>query len=199
MSTHSKSTTTITTIYHPVRSSLIDSRQVLVNMALRGNTSVPLLIAVLSVAVAIASFVVPASAWVVAPTSSTCFALSRSSVSGAKAAFPGLSMSSEDGDGTVSTGTVKWFDTTKGFGFITPDTPGEADVFVHHTGIRTDGFRSLADGESVEYVVITDANTGRPKATQVTGPNGANVQGAPYNPAGGDRGGGGRSNREDYY
>lgn len=50
----------------------------------------------------------------------------------------------------MATGTVKWFNDSKGFGFITP-TDGSADVFVHHSAIKSDGFRSLAEGASVEY------------------------------------------------
>jgi len=47
-------------------------------------------------------------------------------------------------------GTVKWFNATKGYGFITP-TDGSPDVFVHHTDISADGFRTLKDGERVEF------------------------------------------------
>jgi CspA family cold shock protein len=50
----------------------------------------------------------------------------------------------------VATGTVKWFNDDKGFGFVTPDETG-ADLFVHHTGIAGDGFKSLAEGAKVEY------------------------------------------------
>jgi CspA family cold shock protein len=49
-------------------------------------------------------------------------------------------------------GTVKWFNDAKGFGFITRD--GAPDVFVHHTAILSEGFRSLAEGESVEFEVV---------------------------------------------
>lgn len=72
------------------------------------------------------------------------------------------------------TGTVKWFNTMKGFGFIVPDDDGP-DVFVHQTEIKSEGFRSLADGEAVEYVAQEDDN-GRTKATKVTGPGGASVE-----------------------
>lgn len=72
------------------------------------------------------------------------------------------------------TGTVKWFNTMKGFGFIVPDDDGP-DVFVHQTEIKSEGFRSLADGEAVEYVAQEDSN-GRVKATKVTGPGGATVE-----------------------
>jgi len=47
-------------------------------------------------------------------------------------------------------GTVKWFNNSKGFGFITPDS-GSKDVFVHQTAIAGDGFRSLAEGDRVEF------------------------------------------------
>jgi CspA family cold shock protein len=50
----------------------------------------------------------------------------------------------------VATGTVKWFSNDKGYGFITPDEGGD-DLFVHHTGIGGDGFKTLAEGAKVEY------------------------------------------------
>ncbi len=50
------------------------------------------------------------------------------------------------------TGTVKWFNSTKGFGFITRDSGG--DIFVHFSAIEGDGFRELADGEKVEFEVV---------------------------------------------
>ena len=50
----------------------------------------------------------------------------------------------------MATGTVKWFNNDKGFGFITPDEGGK-DLFVHHSAISGSGFRSLADGARVEY------------------------------------------------
>ncbi|MBB4661854.1 cold-shock protein [Conexibacter arvalis] len=50
----------------------------------------------------------------------------------------------------MATGTVKWFSDEKGFGFITPDDQSK-DLFVHHTGIVADGYRSLAEGSKVEY------------------------------------------------
>ena len=51
------------------------------------------------------------------------------------------------------TGTVKWFNPEKGFGFITRDN-GEKDVFVHHSAIQGGGFRTLNDGERVEFDVV---------------------------------------------
>ncbi len=52
----------------------------------------------------------------------------------------------------MATGTVKWFNDAKGFGFITQDGGGE-DVFCHHTAIQADGFRSLAEGQKVSFDV----------------------------------------------
>jgi CspA family cold shock protein len=52
-------------------------------------------------------------------------------------------------------GTVKWFDAKKGFGFIL--SPEGKDVFVHFSSIETDGFKSLKDGESVEYELVEGA------------------------------------------
>ena len=62
----------------------------------------------------------------------------------------------------VSTGTVKWFNDAKGFGFITP-TEGDEDLFAHFKEIQGSGFRSLTEGQRVEYV----AQRG-PKGMQAT-------------------------------
>ncbi|MBV9466232.1 MAG: cold-shock protein [Solirubrobacterales bacterium] len=65
----------------------------------------------------------------------------------------------------MANGTVKWFSDDKGYGFITPDESGK-DLFVHHTAVVGDGYRSLAEGARVSY----DAEQG-PK-----GPQAVNVQ-----------------------
>ena len=52
----------------------------------------------------------------------------------------------------MATGTVKWFDSNKGFGFIVPDDGGN-ELFVHHSDIEMDGFKDLNDGQAVEFEV----------------------------------------------
>jgi CspA family cold shock protein len=52
----------------------------------------------------------------------------------------------------VSKGTVKWFNASKGFGFITPEGGGD-DLFVHHSEIKTDGYASLDEGQQVEFEI----------------------------------------------
>ena len=64
----------------------------------------------------------------------------------------------------MAKGTVKWFNEKKGFGFITPDD-GSAELFVHYSNIASEGFRSLSDGQAVEYEV-TPGQKG-PQATNV--------------------------------
>ncbi|XP_021908026.1 cold shock domain-containing protein 3 [Carica papaya] len=75
--------------------------------------------------------------------------------------------------GGRSTGKVNWFSDSKGFGFITPDDGGE-ELFVHQSSIRSDGYRSLTEGESVEYTV-SQGNSGKTQAVDVTAPGGSAI------------------------
>ncbi len=65
----------------------------------------------------------------------------------------------------MATGTVKWFNDAKGFGFITP-SDGSKDVFVHHSAIQGSGFKSLAEGQQVKYDLTQGAKG--PAAENVT-------------------------------
>lgn len=62
------------------------------------------------------------------------------------------------------TGTVKWFNADKGYGFITRDD-GEKDVFVHHSAIQSDGFRTLDEGQKVQFGI--EQGPKGPSATNV--------------------------------
>ena len=64
-----------------------------------------------------------------------------------------------------TTGTVKWFDESKGFGFITP-AEGDKDCFVHYSAIQGDGFKTLTQGEKVEFEVVEGSKG--PAAENVT-------------------------------
>ena len=74
-------------------------------------------------------------------------------------------------------GTVKFFNAQKGFGFIT-GADGQ-DYFVHFSAIQTDGHKSLAEAEPVQFDLEDNPRTGKTNACNVTGPGGAPVQGAP--------------------
>jgi CspA family cold shock protein len=63
----------------------------------------------------------------------------------------------------MDTGTVKFFNTTKGFGFIQPDN-GSTDVFVHISAVERAGMRSLAEGQKVQYEVVKDNRSGKSSA-----------------------------------
>jgi CspA family cold shock protein len=66
---------------------------------------------------------------------------------------PALASTRVAGGDDMATGTVKWFDSKKGFGFILGSADGR-DIFVHYTSIDGDGFRSLKDGEQVEFDLV---------------------------------------------
>jgi cold shock protein len=70
----------------------------------------------------------------------------------------------QEGTGHVPTGTVKWFNDEKGYGFITPDE-GDRDLFVHYSGIDGQGFKSLGENSKVEYEEETGDKG--PKAVKV--------------------------------
>ena len=99
------------------------------------------------------------------PSTSTSCSFVSSSSSTSSTTSTSLFMGSNDAPQGLQKGTVKWFNTMKGFGFIQPDD-GSTDVFVHQTSIKMEGFRSLADGEAVEYLVEIDQN-GRKKASGI--------------------------------
>ena len=60
----------------------------------------------------------------------------------------------------MSTGTVKWFNETKGYGFIQPDDGGK-DVFVHISAVERAGMRNLIEGQKVSYDIVTDKRSGK--------------------------------------
>jgi CspA family cold shock protein len=63
----------------------------------------------------------------------------------------------------MTTGTVKWYNDQKGYGFIAPDAGGK-DVFVHATALERAGIRSLRDGQKVSFEIQTDQRTGKQSA-----------------------------------
>ena len=63
----------------------------------------------------------------------------------------------------MPTGTVKWFNETKGYGFIAPDNGGK-DVFVHISALERSGMRGLAEGQKISYELETDRRTGKQSA-----------------------------------
>ena len=67
----------------------------------------------------------------------------------------------------MNTGTVKWFNATKGFGFIQPDNGG-TDVFVHISAVERAGLRSLADGQKVTYDIVQDRRSGNSCADKLS-------------------------------
>ena len=73
--------------------------------------------------------------------------------------------STEGGGSVMAKGTVKWFSDQKGYGFVTPDD-GSKDVFVHYSAIQGDGFKSLKEGQAVEFEI-----TQGPKGPQASNVN----------------------------
>jgi CspA family cold shock protein len=69
----------------------------------------------------------------------------------------------ESRDKSMATGTVKWFNATKGFGFIQPDDGGK-DVFVHISAVERAGLRELNEGQKLAYEIVADKRTGRSSA-----------------------------------
>lgn len=63
----------------------------------------------------------------------------------------------------MATGTVKWFNDQKGYGFIQPDQGGK-DVFVHISAVEQAGMRSLAEGQKINYEIVTDKRSGKQSA-----------------------------------
>lgn len=66
----------------------------------------------------------------------------------------------------MATGTVKWYNSTKGYGFIAPDAGGD-DVFVHVTAVQQAGLAGLDDGDKVEYEIIVDKRRGKSSAGEL--------------------------------
>ena len=66
----------------------------------------------------------------------------------------------------MATGTVKWYNETKGYGFIQPDNGGK-DVFVHASALERAGMRGLAEGQKVSYEVESDRRSGKESATNL--------------------------------
>lgn len=66
----------------------------------------------------------------------------------------------------MTTGTVKWFNTIKGFGFIQPDNGG-ADAFVHISAVERAGMREIVEGQKIAYEMVRDAKSGKMSAEQL--------------------------------
>ena len=67
----------------------------------------------------------------------------------------------------MNTGTVKWFNEQKGYGFVQPDD-GSKDVFVHISAVERAGLRTLKEGQKVSFEIVTDKRTGKSSAGNLT-------------------------------
>jgi len=67
----------------------------------------------------------------------------------------------------MNTGTVKWFNEQKGYGFVQPDN-GSKDVFVHISAVERAGLRTLKEGQKVSFEIVTDKRTGKSSAGNLT-------------------------------
>ena len=79
---------------------------------------------------------------------------------------PARCRATNDGSATMATGTVKWFNPTKGFGFIQPDAGGQ-DVFVHISAVQRAGLNDLPEGSKVSYEMVADKRSGKMSADQL--------------------------------
>jgi cold shock protein len=70
-------------------------------------------------------------------------------------------------DDPMNTGTVKWFNEQKGYGFVQPDN-GSKDVFVHISAVERAGLRTLKEGQKVSFEIVTDKRTGKSSAGNLT-------------------------------
>jgi CspA family cold shock protein len=82
------------------------------------------------------------------------------------AAFARLTRNLTQRNTEMASGTVKWFNSTKGFGFIEPDNGG-ADVFVHISAVERSGLGSLKDGQKVSFEIVQDKRSGKSSAEQL--------------------------------
>jgi cold shock protein len=80
--------------------------------------------------------------------------------------FNQIESNSSEGRLQMPSGTVKWFNTQKGFGFIQPDDGGK-DIFVHISAVEKAGLKGLNDGQKLSFELVTDKRTGRTSAGEL--------------------------------